>query len=119
LSTNDPPSDIEVQQLRSLADAGNAQLAELDAQIVELAVRLSELKPQRNQRYESFRCLRKVLSPLRHFPPEIMAEIFQCFYQNSIAAEGYSSSDPLEASLLLGHICSFWQAVSHSTRRLW
>ncbi|KAJ7144307.1 hypothetical protein C8R44DRAFT_657769, partial [Mycena epipterygia] len=119
LSTNDPPSDIEIQQLRVLVGAWDAELAELDAQISKLAVRLSELKAQRNHRYESLRCLRKVLSPLRRFPPEILGEIFQYCCQNSIATEGYSITDPLEAPLLLGHICSFWRTVSHNTPRLW
>ncbi|KAJ7144301.1 hypothetical protein C8R44DRAFT_563853, partial [Mycena epipterygia] len=54
---------------------------------------------------------RKVLSPLRRFPLEILAEIFRCCCQNSIATEGYSTTGPLEAPLLLGQICLFWRTV--------
>ncbi|KAJ7144205.1 hypothetical protein C8R44DRAFT_657685 [Mycena epipterygia] len=95
------------------------ELAELDAQISKITSQLAELKAKRQQRSELFRSLRAVLSPLRRVPAELLAEIFQCCCQNSLAAEFYSITDPLEAPVLLGHICSFWRTISHNTPRLW
>ncbi|KAJ7144219.1 hypothetical protein C8R44DRAFT_557222, partial [Mycena epipterygia] len=119
LSTNSLPSDVEVQQIHAILNAGDMELAELNAQISQVTSQLAELKAKSKQRSELFRSLRAVLSPLRRFPAELLAEIFECCCHNSLAAEFYSITDPLEAPVLLGHICSFWRTVSHNTPRLW
>ncbi|KAJ6595071.1 hypothetical protein DFH09DRAFT_887300, partial [Mycena vulgaris] len=63
--------------------------------------------------------LKGVLSPIRRIPPEILAEIFLNCRQNSRASEFYSITDPSEAPLLLGRVCSSWRVIAHGTPRLW
>ncbi|KAJ7475054.1 hypothetical protein FB451DRAFT_1397925 [Mycena latifolia] len=95
ISTNHPPTDAEVQQLRAF-------LALTDGNLV-------------NQNAP----LKAVLSPLRRFPPEILGEFFQWCCENSLASKCYSILDPMEAPILLGHVCTSWRTVSHNSPRLW
>ncbi|KAJ6549610.1 hypothetical protein DFH09DRAFT_880931, partial [Mycena vulgaris] len=59
---------------------------------------------------------RTVLSALRRFPPELMSEIFP---ENSRASKSYSITDPREAPLVLGRVCSLWRTIMHHTPCLW
>ncbi|KAJ7144201.1 hypothetical protein C8R44DRAFT_657683, partial [Mycena epipterygia] len=119
LSTNYPPSDVEAQHIHATLHVGEMELEELDTQISKVALLLAELQAQRKQRHQSLTSLRAVLSPLRRFPAEILAEIFQSCCQNSRATPFYSITEPLEAPMLLGRICSFWRTVAYNTPRLW
>ncbi|KAF7354407.1 hypothetical protein MVEN_01129700 [Mycena venus] len=119
LRGNDPPTDLQAREARRLLDAANAELAALDDAISKLSLVPSQLQLQRQSHTESSIALRKVLSPIRRIPCEILGEIFLCCRNNSIHAPGYLITDPRETPLLLGTICSSWRVVSHNTPRVW
>ncbi|KAF8147364.1 hypothetical protein K438DRAFT_1780151 [Mycena galopus ATCC 62051] len=63
--------------------------------------------------------LRGALSAIRHFPAEILSQIFIICRDNDLAESGYTIIDPNCAPILLCHVCSRWRTVALSTPRLW
>ncbi|KAH7919235.1 hypothetical protein BV22DRAFT_1041125 [Leucogyrophana mollusca] len=59
--------------------------------------------------------LKALLSHARRLPPEIVAMIFAF----CLPLDALPRATPLDAPLLLGHICSTWRQILHSTPRLW
>ncbi|KAJ7272290.1 hypothetical protein C8J57DRAFT_1599407 [Mycena rebaudengoi] len=113
------PSCFERLQIESRLRSSNAALAELDEQILKVRFILRELESQRDGTSILRTSLHAVLSPLRRFPAEILAEIFLFCRNNSLGRETHSTIDPRQAPLLLGQICSHWRAVSQNPSHLW
>ncbi|KAJ6523481.1 hypothetical protein DFH09DRAFT_1047178, partial [Mycena vulgaris] len=95
------------------------ELAKLDPQIIEAALDLAELKAKRTRRTEMLKSIRGVISPIRRFPPELLAEIFDYCREASLICGSCTTLNPMEAPIVLSHVCSFWRAVSLSTPKLW
>ncbi|KAJ7457829.1 hypothetical protein FB451DRAFT_589278 [Mycena latifolia] len=59
--------------------------------------------------------LKSLLSPLRRFPPDLLAKIFVI----CVANEPFTRLDSRTAPWVLGKVCSRWRAIALSTPSLW
>ncbi|KAK7461345.1 hypothetical protein VKT23_008523 [Stygiomarasmius scandens] len=133
---NNPPSPDEEHLLKQSFQYLLKNLADLDL-LLEKCVGLD---PGENaslqQRRSHFLCLvpiyKGVLSPLRRFPPEILAAIFIMSIESTLADPGIDnleeaaeSADMFKQSrsrsgpYVLIQICSFWRHVALRTPQLW
>lgn len=87
----------------------------LDTRIEETRAILEGLLQERDDHLARTALYRKVLSPVRRIPPELVADIFiQSCPETSILPP---SAD--NANLRLSQICSGWRKVALGTPRLW
>ena len=92
-----------------------AQLAELQAKIMEQEVILQKLKAQCKDLRDNINAHRAIISLIRRLPDDILREIFvYCLPPNRTA--GMCATEP---PLLLAHVCGRWRRVAMSTPRLW
>ncbi|KAJ7272285.1 hypothetical protein C8J57DRAFT_1179434, partial [Mycena rebaudengoi] len=119
ISSNQSPTSIEILLIESRLRSSDVVLAELDERILKVSLILREWESQRKCACTVRTSLQAVLSPLRRFPAEILAEIFLLCRNSTLASGGNSTLDPGQAPLVFGQICSRWRAVSQNTSRLW
>ncbi|KAF7345145.1 F-box domain-containing protein [Mycena sanguinolenta] len=114
-ATNEPPRDAELPLIRSIVQKTSARLASLDAEICRLKGRLSELEEERTALSVYLAQNRKILSPLRRMPPEILGEIFSW----SQPSDHHPTFSTKNCHWVLTYICSAWRAVALSKPSLW
>ncbi|KAJ7255887.1 hypothetical protein B0H12DRAFT_964781, partial [Mycena haematopus] len=122
LGTNYCPLDEEVCEIEALLVRSRSRLQDLDDRIADLqkvtAIDeqvIDELTEERTSIRTYVDAHRALLSPVRRLPLDMLQEIFvACLptHRNCVM----SASEP---PVLLGHICSSWRSISHSTPRLW
>ncbi|KAJ7157209.1 hypothetical protein C8R46DRAFT_1113791 [Mycena filopes] len=98
-----------------------AQLAEIDASIAELNLRLRALE---RARWPIESELDRIVYPVLSLPPEITAEIFLRCLPHARAPSVESGFErirpnPQRAPLLLLQVCGTWREIALSTPRLW
>ncbi|KAJ7157218.1 hypothetical protein C8R46DRAFT_909202, partial [Mycena filopes] len=94
------------------------QLAEIDASISELRLRLLVLQRARGPIKKQ---LDRIVYPVLSLPPEITSEIFlECLPPHPLFAPfGESGLTNSVAPLLLLQVCKTWRKIALSTPRLW
>lgn len=100
-----------LQQIRSNVES-------VENEIIRLRRSLTELENYRSQLYENMTRHQAVLSPIRKFPPEILAEVF-LHAANGDGVVWPRESGVVEMPFLLGRICSYWRTITHSLPLLW
>ncbi|KAJ7077254.1 hypothetical protein B0H15DRAFT_789755, partial [Mycena belliarum] len=105
LRTNCAPTVMQALKIRCLLESSEP------SQLRELAVHPDELP-------DLLRHLRGTLSLIRTFPAELLGEVF-IFCRDDSHALRYSTTDPRQAPMILGHVCHHWRSVAHNTPRLW
>ncbi|KAJ7453501.1 hypothetical protein FB451DRAFT_985865, partial [Mycena latifolia] len=119
IQTNEPLDDSQARQVRATLDATLNRLEELEGEISKTLLALVKLEQERRRRSQYADTLKGALSPICHFPSEILVEIFLGCRDNSLTARNYSIPDPEQAPMLMSQVSSRWRQVCHGTPRLW
>ncbi|KAJ6484184.1 hypothetical protein C8R45DRAFT_1000365 [Mycena sanguinolenta] len=99
-ATNEPPHDTELSLIRPILGKTSARLADLDAEILRLQIRLLKLEKER--------------IVLARVPAEILGEIFSWTLpslDDVLDPDGYP--------WVLTHVCGSWRSVALSKPSLW
>ncbi|KAJ7367325.1 hypothetical protein DFH08DRAFT_660258, partial [Mycena albidolilacea] len=115
LNTNYIPSDPEIVEIRALLEGPANELAQVETQIEQMKIALSQLKELRASLKAPIDAHRALISPLRRIPQDVLLDIF-----SSCLPSGHNALiDAAEAPLLLGRVCRHWRDVTYSTPMLW
>ncbi|TEB24581.1 hypothetical protein FA13DRAFT_1817884 [Coprinellus micaceus] len=115
LETNYCPSDSEVGEIRKLLEAPHPELPALDAEIARVSEQLKALQSKRNGYERYMTTHRSLLSPIRRLPIEILHNIFV----HCLPTDHNSLMSPVEAPMLLTHICKQWRELVQGMPLLW
>ncbi|KAJ7466184.1 hypothetical protein B0H11DRAFT_2048764 [Mycena galericulata] len=118
IHTNGAPTEFQAREIHRLLEAGQDDLARIEESILKVSLILSELQFQKRQRTKSLTALRRILSPIRRLPNELLTEIFLFCRANSTRST-VSILDVREAPMLLSHVAAHWRTVSIGTPMLW
>ncbi|KAF8891938.1 hypothetical protein CPB84DRAFT_1683195, partial [Gymnopilus junonius] len=115
LTSNDPPSEDEIQNFHRLMAAPLQELRAIDQKIADLQALLALLEDKREGIYGSLQRFIIVMSPIRRLPDDVLSEIFyQCLPTDRPPILGAS-----DAPTLLMRVCKRWRSVVLSSPRLW
>ncbi|KAK0479828.1 hypothetical protein EDD18DRAFT_844824 [Armillaria luteobubalina] len=117
LQTNTPPTLMERNNFEATLSETPSRIAELDSLIDSTTSLLRYLTNDRNQALENQANAKKILSPSRRLPPEVLTEVLiQC-----LPLYGGESHplDPCALLWTLSHVCRQWRAVALDTPELW
>ncbi|KAK0462135.1 hypothetical protein IW261DRAFT_1614065 [Armillaria novae-zelandiae] len=116
LQTNALPTPIETQSLQATLSETPNHIAELDSLIVSTTSLLRYLTNDRNQALENEANAKKILSPCRRLPNELLTNIFiHC----SLRDRYRSPLDPRALHWTLSHVCRKWREVAIGTPEIW
>ncbi|KAF8880431.1 hypothetical protein BD779DRAFT_1089960 [Infundibulicybe gibba] len=107
VTTNRAPTSLEVADSRNIINSARKAIQSIQAMIDDLEERKSEL-------LNLISTHKAAISPLRSFPPELLAEIFAQFI--SMIPH---SDDTISPPLMFMGICSQWRQIVLDTPRLW
>ncbi|KAF7347142.1 hypothetical protein MVEN_01468600 [Mycena venus] len=114
LTTNDPPSDLEVAQVQGILDTLHDHVSDLDASINDVGEILAKLRSRRKNTVDEIHRGRAILSVIRRLPGDVLGEIF------SYTTPDESHRRVIDRSpWVLGRVCSQWRAISVSLSTLW
>ncbi|KAJ7508471.1 hypothetical protein B0H11DRAFT_1965208 [Mycena galericulata] len=112
-NTNDPPSELEAQQVRELSREVQENLSSVEAQICRL-------QDQQAALLQTIQFCDSILSPIRHVPPEILTHIFVLSLPSVWVAREVKWYDSLRGSpWALGQVSRHWRAVAMASPALW
>ncbi|KAK0466635.1 hypothetical protein IW261DRAFT_1683578 [Armillaria novae-zelandiae] len=116
LQTNASPTPIEMQSLQATLSETPNRIAELDSLIDSTTSLLRYLTNDRNQALENQANAKKILSPCRRLPNELLTNIFiRCSLRDR-----YSSPlNPRALHWTLSHVCRKWREVAIGTAEIW
>ncbi|KAE9401315.1 hypothetical protein BT96DRAFT_818088, partial [Gymnopus androsaceus JB14] len=115
LHTNYVPSMEELPKLEIFLAGPKQELSHLESKILRLQDSLTDLYAQRDRAKSYIEAHRALMSPIRRFPAETLAEIFT----HCLSTDKYPSRSLEEAPLLLMSICRSWRHVAVSSPQLW
>ncbi|KAJ7173295.1 hypothetical protein C8R46DRAFT_1348013 [Mycena filopes] len=118
LNSNETPLDSEILLIKSTTSQIDARMITIDEEIALLHRRLQQLTDERQSLVRLRSQNSTIGSPLRRFPPEVLAEIFTWTLPAlwSMSGQGFSSND---SPWLLTHVSRSWRAIAISTSSLW
>lgn len=96
-------------------DAPYPEVPELDAEIARISAQLKQLQSKRNVYDKFFAKHKSLLSPIRRLPLEILQNIFA----HCLPTEYNCVMSPLEAPMLLTHVCKQWRDLVFGMPLLW
>ncbi len=105
--TNEPPSESEVTQVRSL-------LKELEVRIVDLPRYHAVLDAERRDLQRCLAAHQAILSPVRQVPAEVLMQIFSYTIEDT-----YDVLHVESGPWVLTHVCRSWRAVALACPELW
>ncbi|KAF9466182.1 hypothetical protein BDZ94DRAFT_1252305 [Collybia nuda] len=120
LSSNDVPTPIEVAHMHREITEGTRVMDDMDAASIYLTEALRRLDILRDALSTRLHQCRRVLSPIRKLPVEILAEIF--LYASG-TSEGRAVKEDLP-NLMRSHryllgVCKRWREIAISLQDLW
>ncbi|KAK7030528.1 ABC protein [Favolaschia claudopus] len=115
LHSNEAPFDAELTDFRNVIKQTGVPLARLEDEIARTRRHLQDLEGRRAELWSFREQNRKVLSPLRRVPPEVLGEIFQWTLFSSHNSGSKISNSPWK----LTHVCRRWRDVAISRASLW
>ncbi|KAJ7766681.1 hypothetical protein B0H16DRAFT_1790991, partial [Mycena metata] len=134
LASNDAPHPSQLAALLEISRKHEATISKVETDISTLETEIcdveSTLRALRRRRGALWRekrvlCsetpqLRRVMSPIRRLPPEMIGEIFLYFTPVLKATPRYEWY-PAKTDIpwYLGQICRYWRSVALSLRSLW
>ncbi|KAK0485537.1 hypothetical protein EDD18DRAFT_1195905, partial [Armillaria luteobubalina] len=114
LQTNAPPTPIERNSLEATLSETPDRVAELDSLILSTRSLLHYLTKDRNKALENQTNAKRILSPCRRLPTELLTEIFiRC---SPLCGPPL---DPRALPWTLSQVCRKWRAVAIATHELW
>ncbi|KAK0429845.1 hypothetical protein EV421DRAFT_2066184, partial [Armillaria borealis] len=117
LRTNAPPTPFERKSLEDTLSETPDRITELDSLIHTTASLLDYLTKDRNQAIENQTDAKKILSPSRRLPPEVLTEIFIWCW--TLYRRKGSPLDPRAVPWTLTHVSKKWREVSIVTPEIW
>ncbi|THU93094.1 hypothetical protein K435DRAFT_779985 [Dendrothele bispora CBS 962.96] len=108
LDTNHATSCAEAKHIREFLRLPEQELRDIDEEIARLHTRKEKLSSYIHKH-------RQLLSPIRRFPPEMIAELFTYCLPSTYPP----TRDPSEAPLLLTLVCKQWREIALCTPYLW
>ncbi|KAG7442934.1 uncharacterized protein BT62DRAFT_904814, partial [Guyanagaster necrorhizus] len=115
LSSNNPPSEIEANNIESFIHDAQSELQEADEEILSLQKAMKLAKEKRSCIARTIAAPRAILSSIRRVPPEILTLIFAWAMPTKV----YHVFDVKGAPWVLGQICRRWRAAALSFTALW
>ena len=120
VGTQRAPSEAEAGDIRNVISDANLSLSEVEHSIDRIQEALNLFYQRRGEISEHIDVHKALLSPVRHLPNEILAEIFiNCLPLFSKKDGKLSSFCRRQAPLLVCQVCSRWRAIALSTQKLW
>ncbi|KAF7371150.1 F-box domain-containing protein [Mycena sanguinolenta] len=119
LNTNEPPDDSDMAFIHSVISKSSVRLAFLDDKIVKLRETVKKLEDERVSLAVFQTENRRVLSPSRRIPSEVLGEIFSWTLPSIGNALSVDTFNIARSPWLLTHVSSRWRAVSISIPSLW
>ncbi|KAF9042260.1 hypothetical protein BJ165DRAFT_261220 [Panaeolus papilionaceus] len=115
LQDNDLPPLSLLNDLKRNLRRRQRELAHIDRSINVLSITLNTLIRARHSMYQAIAVYHPILSPIRRFPDDVLAEIFiRC-----LPLDGKVVPYHLDAPLVFSLVCRQWRAVSLATPQLW
>lgn len=136
-SSNDPLNIHQESWVRSELASLDSSVGQLDDEMRKLSITISQLRSKRRELVERKASYNNLLSPLRHLPAEILAEILRStVYANANTSssspavpgdiDGFAQWSAREDRLpttsqlaLLARVCRRWNQVIYGTPSLW
>ncbi|KAF5338708.1 hypothetical protein D9611_013346 [Ephemerocybe angulata] len=122
LHTNHIPTEEQCKAIEDFLEFPEKQLVELDSKIAEVDLQLRELQNKRDSLEwvasplrQAVKAHRAVISLARRLPDDVYQEIFPY----CLPVGSYPTPNPLDAPIVLTHVCRRWRHIAHSTPRLW
>ncbi|KAF8882567.1 hypothetical protein BD779DRAFT_1648061, partial [Infundibulicybe gibba] len=109
MTANRAPTNLEVAYSRDIIRFTEKNIPQIQTAIEDLEKRKAEL-------LDLISTHKAAISPLRSFPPELLARIFTEFVA---MAEWCGTSHQIFSPFLLMAICSRWRRIALDTPRLW
>ncbi|KAJ7659073.1 hypothetical protein DFH06DRAFT_435956 [Mycena polygramma] len=116
LSTNNPPSDVEISLIRDSITDDSLRMNALNAQIDTLSALLARLIVERDGMADRLQKYSAVLSPVRRIPAELVCEIFLRTLPDQRSIDD-DTADP--APWYLGHVSRTWRHIATGFPLLW
>ncbi|KAJ7191792.1 hypothetical protein GGX14DRAFT_318829, partial [Mycena pura] len=110
LVTNSVPSDFQTGEIHTLILGVEAEISDLDAEIVNVQRALDRLKLRRAELADFVKSHRGVVSTIRRLPSELLVEIF------SYSLDSVHSPEAL--SHVVG-VCNRWRTIVLASPLLW
>ncbi|SJL06944.1 uncharacterized protein ARMOST_10286 [Armillaria ostoyae] len=114
VSTNDPPSELEAKTVEEFLDDHLRELSKQDEEIARVSTLLHRLTNERLNLQQYITAHQAIVSSIRRFPTEILAEIFIQSLEDH-----YDVFDTKRGPWGLCHVCRRWRDVSRSSPALW
>ncbi|KAF8183749.1 hypothetical protein K438DRAFT_1937416 [Mycena galopus ATCC 62051] len=124
LRSNDAPSVFQKTLVKDILRDQQAELSVLGVEISQLEFTLRALRRKHADLAAELTQYNCVLSPIRHVPPEIIAEIFLYFVPSIIHPRDFRDLGKLYPTKVrlpwsLGQICRRWRTIALSLGQLW
>ncbi|SJL02808.1 uncharacterized protein ARMOST_06145 [Armillaria ostoyae] len=117
LRTNTSPTAFERKGFEITLSKAPSRIAELDSLIHATTSLLDYLTKDRSQALANQADAKKILSPSRRLPPEVLTEIFiRCW---SLYGRTGPPLDPRAVPWTLTHVCRKWRKVAIATPEIW
>ncbi|KAK0429844.1 hypothetical protein EV421DRAFT_2091611 [Armillaria borealis] len=117
LRTNAPPTVLERKILEATLSETPDRIAELDSLIHSTTSLLDYLTKDRSQAIANQANAKKILTPSRRLPPEILIAIFTCC--RALHGRRGPPLDPRAVPWSLTHVCRKWREVAIATPEIW
>ncbi|KAJ7360824.1 hypothetical protein DFH08DRAFT_732322 [Mycena albidolilacea] len=114
LTTNDPPTDVEVAEIRDIIDYLQARISNLDASINNVEDLLAKLRSRRKFVVEDIHRGSTILSIIRRLPADVWGQIFS-YTIPDVPRRRATDRSPW----VLGRVCGRWREITISLSTLW
>ncbi|KAF7300023.1 F-box domain-containing protein [Mycena kentingensis (nom. inval.)] len=119
-TTNNPPLDSESQHISTLLVAARRDDAHIQNELAATRARERELVERSTELQHAIHTLAGVLSPVRRFPPEILAEVFVLAADDDEnGPERIFGTTNARMPMALTRVCARWRMVARTTPQLW
>ncbi|KAJ7757709.1 hypothetical protein DFH07DRAFT_919534 [Mycena maculata] len=114
--SNTAPSDSQYREFRREMETAASALSEIDVKMRYLQRVLNDLADRRQALLDFIADHRRVVTPLRTFPNEILSEIFVQCAERDPSCKWDPRTNP---EWILVQVCRRWRTVALSTPRIW
>ncbi len=115
LGTNYIPTEEDVVSIKQHISEPLAQLAKLDEEIAIADTSVQGLRQARSDLLDRIEGHRRLISPVRRVPPDILREVFV----NCLPDDRNPTMSSDEAPVILTRVSSQWRSLALTTPRLW
>ncbi|KAF9461416.1 hypothetical protein BDZ94DRAFT_1167622, partial [Collybia nuda] len=114
--SNEALTDVQKQEINHLITKMRLDVDSIDAKIMKHLSSIEDLRLQRTHKLDRLATLKKIISPIRDFPYEILSNIFTHYCHHLNSNHKYDMQKP---PWFLGQICARWRQVALAIPELW